>query len=34
MNRPVIGTVYGAVAGAGFGFVLASDIVMSRRHTK
>jgi 2-(1,2-epoxy-1,2-dihydrophenyl)acetyl-CoA isomerase len=34
MGKPVISMVQGVVAGAGFGFVLASDIVVSERRTK
>jgi 2-(1,2-epoxy-1,2-dihydrophenyl)acetyl-CoA isomerase len=34
MPKPVVCMVHGVVAGAGFGFALASDIVVSERHTK
>lgn len=34
MPKPVVCTVHGVVAGAGLGFALASDIVVSERNTK
>jgi 2-(1,2-epoxy-1,2-dihydrophenyl)acetyl-CoA isomerase len=34
MPKPVVSMVHGMVAGAGFGFALASDIVVSERNTK
>jgi 2-(1,2-epoxy-1,2-dihydrophenyl)acetyl-CoA isomerase len=34
MPKPVISMVHGMVAGAGFGFVLASDFVVSEKSTK
>jgi 2-(1,2-epoxy-1,2-dihydrophenyl)acetyl-CoA isomerase len=34
MPKPVVSMVHGMVAGAGFGFVLASDLVIGERNTK
>ncbi|MDR2771763.1 MAG: enoyl-CoA hydratase/isomerase family protein, partial [Clostridiales Family XIII bacterium] len=34
MSKPVVSMVHGIVAGAGFGFALASDFIVSERNTK